>query len=419
MPGGTGGVPMALRKMAISGPPNVRAPRSKWGWSRRALVCCLVVVVLVAAARLCAPFLLRSAINRRLNEIPNYQGHVDSVSLSLWRGAYVMSGFRITKDNGRVPEPFVAADNIDFSVYWRDLLHGRFVSQIYIRNIQLNFHRGRSDEDSQLNADKRWQDVIHDLFPIDITFLDIKGGVLRFVDTTKTPKVDVEIRDLSIRAIGLRNRVGDGNEAYPAKVEVAGITMGGGDMRLYAKLEPLADKPHFEINLELKKMVLPSLNDFLHAYAGVTVSQGRFELFSQMAMKDGHYEGYVKPFFDDLHVEDSADKPLGERIWSKMVAAFAEFAKNSKTKQVATRIPFSGDNGALDIHTWKTIENALRHGFVKALSHGFEGTANPDKVTASGPAGETRRIAPPLTGNRERRKDTISPRGSLCHEPHR
>jgi hypothetical protein len=385
---GTGGVPAALEKMANSDPHEEGAPRQRWGWSRHALACGLVLVAILVIARLCAPYALKWAINRRLNKIPNYSGQVDSVRLNLWRGAYAMDGLRITKGGGRVPEPFVAADSIDFSIYWRDLVRGRFVSQIYIKNIQLNFHRGKSDEESQLNADKRWQDVIHDLFPIDITFLDIKGGVLRFVDSTQTPKVDVQIRDLSVRAVGLRNRVGDDNEAYPAKVEVAGVTIGGGDIHLYAKLEPLAEKPHFELNLELRKVVLPALNDFLHAYAGVTVAQGRFEVFSQVAMQNGHYEGYVKPFFDDLRLEDSPEKPLGERIWTKLVAAFAEFAKNSKTKQVATRIPFSGDNGALDVHTWKSIENGLHHGFVKALSHGFEGSANPDNVSSPASGGK-------------------------------
>jgi Domain of Unknown Function (DUF748) len=374
--------------MPTSDPPDFHSPSSRWGWSRRSLVCGLVVVTLLVAARLCAPFVLKWAINRRLNKIPNYSGHVDSVSLNLWRGAYGMNGLRITKSSGRVPEPFVAAESIDFSIYWRDLIRRRFVSKIYIRNIQLNFHRGRSEEESQLNADHRWQDVTHDLFPIDITFLDIKGGVLRFVDSTQTPKVDIEIKNLSVRASGLRNRVGDENEAYPARVEITGITVGGGDLHFYAKMEPFAAKPHFEINLELKKVVLPALNDFLHAYAGVTAAQGHFELFSQMAMRNGHYEGYIKPFFNDLRLGEFPNEPLGERIWTKLVGAFAEFAKNSKTKQVATRIPFSGDNGALDIHTWKSIENGLHHGFVRALAQGFEGTPDPDKVATAAPIGK-------------------------------
>jgi Domain of Unknown Function (DUF748) len=374
--------------MATSDSRDIHTPSLRWSWPRRALVCGLVLLAVVLVARICAPFALKWAINRRLNKIPNYSGHVDSVRLHIWRGAYSMVGLRITKSSGKVPEPFVAADHIDFSIYWRDLVRGRFVSQIYIRNIQLNFHRGKSDEESQLNADHRWQDVIHDLFPIDITFLDIKGGVLRFVDSTQTPKVDIEIKDVNVRAIGLRNRVGDDNEPYPARIEITGTTVGGGDLRLYSKLEPLADKPHFEINLELRKVVLPALNDVLHAYVGVKVAQGHFELFFQMAMHNGHYEGYIKPFLNDLRLDESSEKTLGEKIWTKLVAAFAELAKNSTTKQVATRIPFSGDNGALDIHTLKTIENGLHHGFVKALSHGFEGSADPDKEAIPAPSGK-------------------------------
>lgn len=347
-----------------------------------------MILAILVIARLCAPVALKWAINRRLNEIPSYSGHVDSVHLGLWRGAYRMAGLKITKSNGRVPEPFIAADSIDFSIYWRDLLRGRFVSQIYIKNIELNFHRGTSDEESQLNADRRWQGVVHDLFPIDITFLDVEGGVLRFVDSRQTPKVDIEIRDLRITATGLRNRMGDDNEPYPARVQVAGNTIGGGEIHLLAKIEPLADRAHFEVNLELTKVALPALNDFLHEYAGVKVAQGRFEFFFQMAMHNGHYVGYAKPFFNDLRFEDSNLKSLGEEIWTKVVAAIAEFAKNGKTKQIATRIPFSGDNGGLDVHTWKSIENGLHHGFVKALSQGFEGSANPDKVAAPGPGGK-------------------------------
>ena len=370
---------MTSEPRAIQGQPSRRR------WPRVCLVCCLAILGILLIARLCAPVALKWAINQRLNKIPNYTGRVASVHLGVWRGAYRMDGLRITKSNGRVPEPFIAADSIDFSIYWRDLIRGRFVSKIYIKNIELNFHRGKSDEESQLNADKRWQSVVHDLFPIDITYLDVEGGVLRFVDSRQTPKVDIEIKDLRIHATGLRNRMGDNNEPYPAKVQITGNTIGGGELHLFAKIEPLADKAHFELNLVLKKVEVPALNDFLHAYAGVRIAQGRFEFFFQMAMHNGHYEGYAKPFFNDLRFEDDNLKSLGEEIWTKMVAAVAEFAKNSKTKQVATRIPFSGDNGGLDVHTWKSIENGLHHGFVKALSHGFEGTANPDKVSTPAP----------------------------------
>jgi hypothetical protein len=140
--------------------------------------------------------------------------------------------------------------------------------------------------------------------------------------------------------------------------------------------------------MELKKVSLPALNDFLKAYANVEVSKGQFEVFAQMAMAKDHYEGYVKPFFSELSFDDLKDeeKSLGHRVWKAIIAAVANLAKNKDSQQIATRIPFSGEAKGLDIHTWKSIENGLHHGFVRALSQGFEGNPNPDHVGPTAPS---------------------------------
>jgi hypothetical protein len=354
-------------------------------WPRRTLITLGIIIVVLAAARIAAPFLVKHAINKRLAQIPDYSGHVDSVALHVWRGAYRMEGFRIVKSSGKVTEPFFAAERIDFSIAWSELIHGRLVSSISIRNAELIFERGATAENSQLTADSRWQDVVNDLFPIDITFLDIRGGTLRFVDTTETPRVDIAVKDLSVTATGLRNRPEDtaAIDPLPAKVDISGITIGEGRFRLFAKIEPLADKPHFELATELNKVSLPALNPFLQAYADVEVSNGQFDVVAQMAMKDGHYEGYVKPFLSDLRFDDvqGEKETLGHHLWKGLVSGVANLVKNKDSKQVATRLPFSGDTGKFDIHTWKTIENTLHHGFVKALPVGFEGTTHPDGTT--------------------------------------
>ncbi len=357
-------------------------------WTRRTLIVVLSFVAILLIARLFAPLVVRDALNRRLHEIPGYSGTVSSVDLRLWRGSYRIDGMRIVKSNGKVSEPFFAADRIDFSVAWRELIHGRFVSRIYVRNAKLNLVRGASDESSQLTADNRWQDVINDIFPIDITFLDIRGGVLRFVDETHTPKVDIVVRDLSVHATGLQNRPDDDGDPMPAKIDISGVSIGDGQLHLFVKLEPLAVQPHFDLALELKKVSMPALNDFLRAYAKVEVSAGQFEVFAQMAMRDGHYEGYVKPFIENLKFSDIGDdeKSLGKKIWKSLVTAFANLATNKDSKQMATRIPFSGEAKGIDVHVWKTIENGLHHGFIKALSPGFEGTTHPDGGPALPPA---------------------------------
>ena len=356
-------------------------------WPLRTVIVLLVLVAALLVVRLLAPFYVKGAIDRRLGKIPGYTGHVDGVVLHVWRGAYRIDGMMITKSSSKVSEPFFSADRIDFSIAWIELLHGRFVSHIRIRNGHLTFLRGPDDESSQLTADKRWQDVVNDLFPINITFLDIDGGVLRFVDTTHSPRVDIAIRDLKVHATGLQNRPVKNGDDFPAKIDISGTTAGGGQLRLFANLEPLADKAHFQLAMDLKKVSLPAINDFLEAYANVEVSGGQFEVFAQMAMANDHYEGYLKPFLSNLSFADlkGEEQSLGHRIWKSIVAALLNLAKNKESKQVATRIPFSGEASGLDIHTWKSIENGLHHGFVEALSHGFEGTTNPDHVKTPDP----------------------------------
>lgn len=356
-------------------------------WPRIVVV---IVVALVAAAvvsRLAAPSYVKRAINRRLSQIPGYSGHVGDISLHVWRGAYRIDDMEIVKSNGKVQEPFFAAKRIDFSIAWREIFRRKFVSDIYITDGRLVFLRGPTEETSQLTADHRWQDVINDIFPIDITHLEIKGGVIRYVDTTREPRVDIAVQDLVVIATGLRNRPSEEGEVFPAKIDISGRSIGNGQLRLYAKLEPLADQAHFELNVELKKVSLPAMNDLLRAYIGIDVSRGQFEAFAQMAMQKGHYEGYLKPFLEQVDFKNVADEKrnLGERIWKGAVVAVIELFKNGDTKQLATRIPFSGDAQSMDVKTLRSIVNGLHHGFVKALPQGFEGTTHPDDVKSKLP----------------------------------
>jgi len=374
---------------------SVKRPHAR-RWPRIVVV---IVVALAAAAvvsRLAAPGYVKRAINRRLSQIPGYSGHVGDVSLHVWRGAYRIDDMEIVKSNGKVQEPFFAAKRIDFSVAWREIFRGKFVSDIYITDGRLVFLRGPTEETSQLTADHRWQDVINDIFPIDITHLEIKGGIIRYVDTTREPRVDIAVQDLVVVATGLRNRPSEEGEVFPAKIDISGRSIGNGQLRLYAKLEPLADLAHFELNVELKKVSLPAMNELLRAYIGIDVSRGQFEAFAQMAMQKGHYEGYLKPFLEHVDFKNVADEKrnLGERIWKGAVVAVIELFKNGDTKQLATRIPFSGDAQSMDVKTLRSIVNGLHHGFIKALPQGFEGTTHPDDaksklppVSSNAPAG--------------------------------
>ena len=239
--------PMAPAK--IPGLPRLRRflPRS-----RGVLLATLAIAALLLAGRLLAPGLIRDAVVRRLNRVPDYSGRVGAVKLQVWRGAYTIKDIKIVKNGGQVQEPCFSADRLDFSVAWGEVMHGRLVSDVLVTNARLNLVHGPTDETSELEVDNRWQSAIQDIFPIQINHLQVRGGVLRFIDLTSRPQIDVAIHGLELEATGLRNRPARNGAKYPAQITVFGETVGNGHLRLIAQLEPLAVQPAFELSVERK-----------------------------------------------------------------------------------------------------------------------------------------------------------------------
>ncbi|WP_158277302.1 DUF748 domain-containing protein [Opitutus sp. ER46] len=362
--------------------PPARIIRRVRAWPRRVLVGIAVALAVLVAARVALPSVIRHQINARLAAIPGYRGQVEEIDLSLWRGAYALRGVSVFKRNGEQETPFFLARTIDFSVAWRELLHGKVVSDIVIERGELTFVQGPSPESSQKEVDRRWQEVVQDIFPFDIQHLEIDHGSIRYSDTTKTPHVDLFVTDMRATATGLRNRREDTKQEYPASIDLEGNSIGGGRLTLFAQVEPLAAKPHFHLSLKLSRVALPALNESLKAVANVEVGRGEFELVLEMGARDGAFEGYVKPFFNHLDFTSVEDKRknLGERLWEKLVAGLAWLVKNKPRDQVATRVPFRGEFGDSQVGLWATVRNLFRHGFVQAFNPVVEGSVDPDKV---------------------------------------
>ncbi|MEO5961156.1 MAG: DUF748 domain-containing protein [Opitutaceae bacterium] len=355
-------------------------------WPRRVVFVVAAIAVVLLAARIALPFVVKRQVNARLQHIPGYVGQVGDVGIHLWRGAYSLHEIGIYRQEGALRQPFFLARGIDFSLAWRELLHRKIVSDVAIDRPQVTFVKGPTPETSQKDADRRWQQVVEDLFPIDITHLEVTNGVLRYIDDTRTPHVDVFIENMRVRATGLRNRADEGGGEFPAQIEVEGSSLGGGRVTLSLAAEPLAAQPHFHLSLKVDNVNLPALNESLRAFANVDVGRGTFRMAAEMAGRDGGFQGYVKPFFEDLDFKNLADesKGLGTRLWEKIVAGLAWLVKNKARDQVGTRIPFEGRFGDSRVGLLATITNLFRHGFVRAFNPTIEGSVNPDKILPSG-----------------------------------
>lgn len=357
-------------------------------WPRRVVLITACIVAVLIGARIALPYLVKHLVNERLGRIPNYTGHVDDVRLHLWRGAYSFHVLHISRQNGQIQEPFFRARGIDISLAWRELWRRKIVSDIVVDEGQLTFVQGANPEATQTDLDRRWQDVIQDLFPIDITHLEITDGLLRYINNAKEPKADLFVTHMRLTAVGLRNRPDEtpAGEELPAKITVDGESLGGGTLKIVLDAEPLADQPHFHLDLKLDRVDLPQLNDSLRAYANVDVGAGTFQLVAEMAGKDGGFQGYVKPFFENLNFKNlkDEDKGLAAQIWEKLVAGMAHLVKNKSRDQVATRIPFEGKFGDAKMGLFATIMNLFRHGFIKAFNPTIEGSVKTENVLPDG-----------------------------------
>lgn len=404
---------------------NSRVVRRIRAWPRRTAITVGVLLVVLAAARIALPFVVKRQINARLESIPGYVGHVEGVGIHLWRGAYSLHDLAIYRLNGTVREPFVLAEKIDFSVAWRELFHRKIVSDIEVDKGQLIFTKGPTKEESTTDTDRRWQAVIQDIFPIDITHFELREGVVRYIDTTRTPHVDLFIKKMHLLATGLRNRGGEDGREFPADITLEGESLGGGKLNFYLTAEPLAEQPHFELKFKVDNVVLPALNESLKAYANVDVGRGIFRMTGEMAGRDGGFQGYVKPFFEDLDFKNLEDKnkKLGERLWEKVVAGLAWLVKNKSRDQVATRIPFEGRFGDPQVGLWRTIANLFRHGFIRAFNPTVEGSVHADNVLPNGKSADGRdpmnvkSEAPPATTKSANENRAGAPTGRASTPP--
>ena len=397
------------RCMSVRSSPFLQRVRA---WPRRVVVTVAVIAALLLAARLALPTVVKRLVNDRLQAIPGYTGYVNDIGIHLWRGAYSLHGFGILRLNGKVREPFFLAKDIDFSLAWRELWHRKIVSEIYIEQGQLNFVKGPSAEESQTDLDHRWQDVIKDIFPIDITHLEITDGLLRYVDTTRQPNVNLFVTHMRATATGLRNRPGERHSGeFPAEITIEGESLGAGKLNLVLVAEPLAAEPHFHVDLKLDNVNLPALNESLRAYAHVDVGRGTFRLVGEMAGRDGGFQGYVKPFFEglDFHNLEDKDKDIGSQIWKHIVAGAASLVKDKARDQVATRIPFEGKFGDPKVGLFATVANLFRHGFIRAFNPTVEGSVHADNVLPTGKSADGNEVAKNQPDKNPREKQPDEP----------
>lgn len=316
--------------------------RTRWQRASRAVrVTIIILVVLLVSLRLGLPYLIEDYVNRQLAKIPEYSGHIGTVTVSLWRGAYVIHGINIRKTEGNIPVPFFSTPRMDLSVQWKELFHGAIVGKVLLDKPQVNFVGGPTKEQSQTGESQPWEKTLASLFPFQINRFEIKQGDVRFKTFAKSEPVDIYVTNLNAVATNLTNaRVP--NQPLPAGLKATGSSLGGGELTIDLKMNPLASGPTFQVDATLTNVDLVALNSFLRSYGKFDVAGGEFSVYTTAASDNGTYKGVIKVLFKHLDVfewDKERKKNILQIFWEGIIGAVATTFKNHPHDQLAANIP--------------------------------------------------------------------------------
>lgn len=339
------------------------------------LVALVVIVVIVVAIRMALPTLVRNYVNDQLQALDGYDGHVEDVDLSLFRGAYGIDHIEIVKTGSGEPVPFFSSERVDFSVEWRSLLRGSLVAEGEFFSPDLNFVQGETEQQSQTGKGVNWANRLEDLFPFRFNTVRVHDGTITFrapgistADAMKATKVEGQITNLT-------NVAASGKETF-ADFQTTAHLLKGGSASISGSVDPLDRKPTFDVNLQVRDVQLPQVNPWLRQYIKADAEAGDFELYLELAAADGKFQGYAKPVLRnvDIYSSEEPEENFLRRIWEGLVDFAAKVLENDEKEQVAARIPFTGTIDNPETSIFETIVSVLRNAFVSAFARSLEGS---------------------------------------------
>ncbi|HUK42716.1 MAG TPA: DUF748 domain-containing protein, partial [Candidatus Acidoferrales bacterium] len=202
--------------------------------------------------------------------------------------------------------------------------------------------------------------------------INLKKSELAFVDKSANPNYRLYFSDLELQAKNLTNQSTQGT----ATIRARGKFMGSGPSVLDADWRPSAkSSSDFNLNLRVENTDLTQMNDLIRAYGNFDVTEGRFSLYSEVAIRNGEINGYIKPFFGKVKIYDAqkeADKPFLTKVREGFIAALAWILKNKPRDEIATTVTLTGKVDSPQYSNWEAFVGMLKNAFITALRHDFE-----------------------------------------------
>jgi uncharacterized protein DUF748 len=201
--------------------------------------------------------------------------------------------------------------------------------------------------------------------------MKMADATVGFVNKDATPSYRVFIANTDLTIENFSNQKSDGY----GHAHLTGRFMNSGRTVVDLVMRAEDKGPDFDLNAKIENTDMRAMNDLLRAHAKVDVASGVFSVYSEISVRNGRVQGYVKPIFKDLDVydkEQDEDKTLGKKLKEKAADVVAKVFKNRKRDEVATIARLEGPLENPRASTWEVLVNLVRNAFIRAILPGFE-----------------------------------------------
>ena len=201
--------------------------------------------------------------------------------------------------------------------------------------------------------------------------LGVRNSQLGFVNRAANPPYRVFFTEVTLEVQNFSNHLKDGVARGKAKAKL----MGSGPTEIEFAFRPETKGPDFDLTVRIENTDMRTMNDLFRAYGKFDVVAGMFSLYSEIKVRQGKIEGYVKPLFRDINVYDERqdrEKSVFRKLYEGLVGGIAGLLQNRPREEVATETSISGDIESPQASTWETVLRLIQNAFFKAILPGFE-----------------------------------------------
>jgi len=340
----------------------------------------LILAILFVTVWFYSPYYVRDYINRGLTNLPDYTGRVEWVRLHPLTCSIDIYDFHIDKKSQEVPVHFFYSPRWNVSLQWSEILHGVERASVKIYDPRVNIVNGPDSGQSQMGISGVWIDAIKALIPWRVNELIVHNGDVHFLDFHANPKVDLELNKLEIAAENMSNSK-HLKIPLPATVKITACPLITGAFEMNLAVNFDEKYATFRQTFKMEHVPAVGANSALQKYLKVRVKSGDIGLYSELSGDKGVYNGYAKPFFNNLEFEPKpSDEGNPGAIWSGVLNAVKGLFENDE-KVVATQTPISGRVDDPHINAIAAITGVLWNAYIESLKPGFNPKLSPSTPT--------------------------------------